>query len=168
MTPPARRDQSRGRLRPVCEEQEPPPFPPVGFKVGVPHPEEAQSERGVTRGRRGVGAWHMHRGGHLSSCLTKRAASLMSGQRLGVWMGLFVLPRRGRCPPDSSGGTGWQQSGSSILPPHRQRRNLSKIRHDGSEVHAKFRWSIQKKRAVMFARSLGPQTPASALSLPSP
>lgn len=38
-------------------------FLPVGIKVRVPRPEEAQSKRGVTRGQRGFGAWHMHRRG---------------------------------------------------------------------------------------------------------
>lgn len=90
-----------------------------------------------------------HASGWVSQCcLTKHAAFVMLGQSLRVRTGLVMLPRSSWCPQDSSGGMGWQQSGSSIVPPHRQGRNLSKIRHDGGEGHMKFRGSSQKKKML--------------------
>lgn len=39
-------------------------------------------------------------------------------------------------------------NGSSIVPPHRQRRNLSKIRHDSGGGDLKFRGSVKKTKQL--------------------
>lgn len=165
MTPPTRRDRSRGTSQVPLRGAGALPFLPVGFKVGVLHPKEAQSERGVTRGWRGFGARHMHRGGYLSGCLTKRAASFMLGQCLGgsVWgwsccQGGAGVPRAAQ--------EGWQQSGSSLIPHHRQSRNLSEIRHDGGGGHMKFRGSHPKKTLQCLPAVWGCRNPPS-VSIPS-
>lgn len=111
MPTPTRHGWSWGCLQPICQEQELLMFLSVGIKVRVSHLEEAQSKRGVTRGRRGFGAGHMHwRGG---SVLPHRTGSAWGGP-----CGNGQAAKEGLVPPRQlrRDGLGSSQAPPSALP----------------------------------------------------
>lgn len=103
---------ARGHLR-FARSRSPHGFSlPGGSRLGCPSRGSSERQR-VTRGWRGFGAGHMHRGGYFSGCFMERAASFMWGQRLGVRMGLVMLPRGGWCPPAAR--EGWAGRSRALL-----------------------------------------------------
>lgn len=159
MPPPTHGGQSWGCLQPIFQEQELLVFLPVGIKVRMPHPEEAQSKRGVTRGQRGFGAWHMHwRGG---SALPHRTGSAWGLCRAGQ------AAKEGLVPPRQlrKDGLGSSQASPSALLIGNGGTSPKSGMMGGQGRHMKFRGFVQEN-PVMFVCSLGLQNSPSS-STPS-
>lgn len=123
-------------------------------------PEEAQSDRGYTRPER---LWcRAHASGWVFQWLLYGTCSVFyMGAELGGQYGAGHAAKGGLVPPSSSGGTGWQKWGSSIIPPHRQCRKLSEIRCDGGGG------GTHETQRVCPKKGLGCRT-LPLISLPSP
>lgn len=128
-------------------------------RLGCPAPRKLRAREGLHEAREAL----VHGtciGGVAQHCLTEQAAHggpCRAGQAAKERL---VPPRQLR-----RDGLGSSQA-SSICPPHRQCRNLPKIRQDwGGGGHMKFRGFVQEN-AVMFVCSLGLQNFPSG-SIPS-